>query len=413
MKTFGLSCIAFAGITLIAPQALFATEKNELETLQNEVDQLKKQFESQTTPSTSQSSFNPAISLILMGHYAAFDNDPEDYVIPGVSLAEETDPGPEGFSLSESELVISANVDNMFFGRFTAALTPENEVEIEEALVQTLALPAGLTAQFGRFYSDIGYLNSKHAHQWDFVDQPLVYRVYLGNQYNDDGLQLRWLAPTDMFLEFGGEVFRGENYPAGGAANQGAGSYTLFMKAGNDVGISHSWLAGLSYLATQSDNRQSEAGDTLFTGDEDLVIADLVWKWAPAGNDSVTSLVFQTEYMINLEQGDYTIGGSTNSVDRNNTGWYAQLLYKFQPRWRAGMRYDRLNIEDPGSVFSGTSLATQGHTPKRISAMVDFSHSEFSRFRLQFNHDESYAVTDNQWYLQYTMSLGAHGAHRY
>ena len=413
MKTFGLSCIAFAGITLITPQALFATEKNELETLQNEVDQLKKQFESQTTPSTSQSSFNPAISLILMGHYAAFDNDPEDYAIPGVSLAEETDPGPEGFSLSESELVISANVDNMFFGRFTAALTPENEVEIEEALVQTLALPAGLTAQFGRFYSDIGYLNSKHAHQWDFVDQPLVYRVYLGNQYNDDGLQLRWLAPTDMFLEFGGEVFRGENYPAGGAANQGAGSYTLFMKAGNDVGISHSWLAGLSYLATQSENRQTETGDTLFTGDEDLVIADLVWKWAPAGNDSVTSLVFQTEYMINLEQGNYTIGGNTNPIDRKNTGWYAQLLYKFQPRWRAGMRYDRLNIEDPGSVFSGTSLATQGHTSKRISAMVDFSHSEFSRFRLQFNHDESYAVTDNQWYLQYTMSLGAHGAHRY
>ena len=160
MKTFGLSCIVFAGITLIAPQALFATEKDELETLQKEVDQLKKQFESQTTPATSQSSFNPAISLILMGRYAAFDNDPEDYAIPGISLADETGPGPEGFSMGESELVISANVDNMFFGRFTTALTPENEVEIEEALVQTLALPAGLTAQFGRFYSDIGYLNS-------------------------------------------------------------------------------------------------------------------------------------------------------------------------------------------------------------------------------------------------------------
>ena len=413
MKTFGLSCIVFAGITLMAPQALFASENDELKSLRKEVDQLKNQVESQTTPSPSQSSFNPAISLILMGRYAAFGNDPEDYTIPGVSLTEETDPGPEGFSLAESELVISANVDNMFFGRFTAALTPENEVAIEEALVQTLALPAGLTAQFGRFYSDIGYLNSKHAHQWDFVDQPLVYRVYLGNQYNDDGLQLRWLAPTDLFLEFGGEVFRGENYPAGGAANQGAGSYTLFMKAGNDVGISHSWQAGLSYLATQSDNRQTEAGDTLFSGNEDLVIADLVWKWAPAGNDSVTSLVFQTEYMINLEQGNYTIGGNTNPIDRNNTGWYAQLVYKFQPRWRTGLRYDRLNPEDPGSAFSGTSLDTQGHTPKRVSAMLDFTHSEYSRFRLQYNRDDSYAVSDNQWYLQYIMSLGAHGAHRY
>ena len=69
-----------------------------------------------------------------------------------------------------------------------------------------------------------------------------------------------------------------------------------------------------------------------------------------------------------------------------------------------------------GSVsktFSGTSLDTLGHTPKRVSAMFDYSHSEYSRFRLQYNRDESYPVADNQWFLQYIMSLGAHGAHRF
>jgi hypothetical protein len=45
--------------------------------------------------------------------------------------------------------------------------------------------------------------------------------------------------------------------------------------------------------------------------------------------------------------------------------------------------------------------------------MLDYSHTEFSRFRVQYNRDESYAVADNQWYLQYIMSLGAHGAHRF
>ena len=349
-----------------------------------------------------------------MGRLANFDNDSENYAIPGVTLAEETDPGPEGFSLAETELILSGNIDDKFFGRFTTALTPENEIEIEEAFVQTLGLPAGFGAQFGRFYSEIGYLNKIHAHYWDFVDQPLVYRAYLGNQYNDDGFQLRWLAPTDLFLEFGGEAFSGDSFPAGGPANETVGSYSLFTKLGGDVGISHSWQAGLSYLATQSEDRETEEGEVTFSGDDNLIIADLVWKWAPAGNASRTSVVLQAEYFTSRENGDYTIASSgTNAVDRDRDGWYAQLIYKFLPRWRTGLRYDRLSIEDPGNAFSGTSLDTQDHSPKRISAMLDFFHSEYSRFRLQYNRDESYAVADNQWYLQYIMSLGAHGAHRF
>jgi len=46
--------------------------------------------------------------------------------------------------------------------------------------------------------------------------------------------------------------------------------------------------------------------------------------------------------------------------------------------------------------------------------MVDWSPSEFSRFRLQLASDHSNpAVTDRQIYLQYIMSLGAHGAHSF
>jgi hypothetical protein len=52
--------------------------------------------------------------------------------------------------------------------------------------------------------------------------------------------------------------------------------------------------------------------------------------------------------------------------------------------------------------------------PKRTSAMVDFSNSEFSRLRFQVNKDESRPdQKDTQWYLQYIMSLGAHGAHSF
>jgi len=44
--------------------------------------------------------------------------------------------------------------------------------------------------------------------------------------------------------------------------------------------------------------------------------------------------------------------------------------------------------------------------------MVDFNPSEFSRVRLQVARDRAReGVTDNQLFVQYQMSLGAHGAH--
>jgi hypothetical protein len=46
--------------------------------------------------------------------------------------------------------------------------------------------------------------------------------------------------------------------------------------------------------------------------------------------------------------------------------------------------------------------------------MIDYSWSEFSRLRLQFAQDKSMqGVTDHQFTLQYIMSLGAHGAHKF
>ena len=46
--------------------------------------------------------------------------------------------------------------------------------------------------------------------------------------------------------------------------------------------------------------------------------------------------------------------------------------------------------------------------------MLDFNPSEFSRMRLQFARDNArQGASDNQLFLQYQMSLGAHGAHSY
>jgi hypothetical protein len=70
----------------------------------------------------------------------------------------------------------------------------------------------------------------------------------LGTQYGDDGVQLRWLATTDRFVEFGLELGRGRSFPGGDNPRNGAGMVALTAHIGDDIGDSHSWRAGLSVL---------------------------------------------------------------------------------------------------------------------------------------------------------------------
>ncbi len=200
--------------------------------------------------SSSANAFNPAISLILDGRFAHFSNG-ANYKIPGFQLGGEAGLGKSGLSLGHSELAISANIDDKFYGNLTIALHDhdgETKVELEEAYFETLALGNGFTVKAGRFLSAVGYLNEHHEHAWDFADAPLIYRGLFGNQIRDDGIQVNWIAPTDLFIQTGAELFRGDAFPAGGGAHDGVGAYSLFANLGGDIGVSHSWQVGFSQL---------------------------------------------------------------------------------------------------------------------------------------------------------------------
>ncbi|MGH8167062.1 MAG: hypothetical protein ACREQ1_07470, partial [Woeseiaceae bacterium] len=241
-------------------------------------------------------------------------------------------------------------------------------------------------------------------------------QAFLGDQYLDDGVQFRWIAPTDIFLEVGAEVLRGGRYPAAGAGNSGFGGRSLFVNTGGDVGTGHSWLAGLSFLDTESIDRPSGSEDApvLFSGDSTTAIAEFVWKWAPDGNWKQENFVFQGEFIWRNDDGVYTLPGAPPlTYDTDQRGWYLQAIYQPFPRWRFGTRIDALSMDDPGPAFAGTGLADPGSDPRRYSVMADWSNSEFSRLRLQYTRDEAGFGDDNQWGLQYTLSIGAHGAHSF
>jgi hypothetical protein len=377
------------------------------------------------------SAFNPAIGIIFQGQAWDYAHDPEDYAIPGFPLGGEAGPVAEGLSLGETEINVSGSVDDWFSAWLTLPVhieDGETHVEVEEAWIETLGLPGGLSLRMGRFFSDIGYLNDKHAHSWDFVDQPLAYQAMLGNQYIDDGVQVRWVAPTELYFELGAEVLRGDRYPAAGALSSGFGAWSMHARLGGDVGLSSSWMSGLSYLATESrdrdaghghgdehgDEHEAEPGQPAFTGDSDLLMAEFVWKWAPNGNWKQRNFKFQAEYLWRDERGVYELpGAGALPWDAAQEGYYLQAVYQPFPGWRFGARYDSLSGDYPGAAFDGTPLELPASDPSRYSLMADWTHSEFSRVRVQYTHDDAGAGSGDQWGLQYIYSIGAHGAHSF
>ena len=380
----------------------------------------------QTGSNGGANAFNPSMSLILSGGYTHTSQDPHSYHIAGFQLPTDTEagPGPRGFSLAESELGLAANIDPWLRGAANIAFEPDNSVSIEEAYVQTTALSHGLSVKAGRFFSGVGYLNSQHSHTWDFVDNPLAYQAILGTQYDDDGVHVSWLAPTDQYIELSAELGRGRSYPGTDTDRNSAGMNALMLHTGGDIGFSNSWRAGISTLYAKADDQELTTLDAngapitnSFTGTTRIWLVDAVWKWAPNGNAIRTNFKLQGEYLHSKRDGmlTYDLSGVNllDAYQARQSGWYVQGIYQFIPRWRVGLRTERLEVGN--TDFGNTNLfALNNDTPRKHTVMLDFSPSEFSRVRVQFARDYSRGdVADNQAFLQYQMSLGAHGAHSY
>ena len=363
-------------------------------------------------PPSSANSFNPAISGVLDGKLGGFSKDPGTYALAGFPLGGEG-PGQRGVFLGEAELNAQANVDDLFMGSLTFSLGQdgsETEVGLEEAFIQTLSLPGGFQATAGKFLSDIGYLNSFHEHADDFADRPLAYRAFLANGLKDIGVRLTWLAPTTTYLRFGGEVMRGEEFPGAGAANNGFGAKSAFMRAGDDIGVETSYQAGVSWLWTDARGRETGATPDLFDGKTDVGIAHLVVKWAPNGNPVNRNFKFQAEALRNHVAGVF----NGVRVDRVDYGAYAQAIYQFKQQWRVGYRFDWTDAGNVPAALAGSTLDSLGRNATRSTAMLEYDHSEFSRLRLQYSYDRSRLFgADHQFLLQYTATIGAHPAHSY
>lgn len=458
----------------------------DIEALRAEIAQMKRQYEARlaeleaklqaaegrtapTTPPkagdrlgalTSGAAFNPQISVILDGVYYRDNKKGE-----GPELYEHLDGinhghgghghghGLErGFNLRPTELIFSATVDPWFDANLMLTVDSHGGVELEQAYFDTRSLPAGLKLRGGKFFSGIGYLNDKHPHQWDFVDQNLPYRTLLGEHgLMDTGLQLTWRPRTgslytllgvealqgneQVFATAGAEVpaTRADGLPTavgngGELAGKKAGPrlWTAFAKVSPKLTDNHALQLGLWGGWA---NQHQEVHDHTLEDPAALVHAlegksrlwglDAVYKFDAPGAYGAGDFTLSAEYLREVK--DLKIAFHENPLipvgakrEFTQDGLYVQGVYGFAPRWQAGLRYDVTGLTN--KVDRGSSVIRWDDS-SRWSLALTHHFSEFSRLRLQASR-ASLAVDGqrervNELWLQYQHSLGAHGAHKF
>jgi len=385
-------------------------------------------------------SFNPDMSVIVDMYYHTDDSE------EGISHTMEEISGfghvhsdgehhhhgvENGLNMRHLELQLSANVDPYFKGSAIAAVSEEG-AELETAEMETTSLPGGFKLRGGKFYSDFGYINAQHSHQWDFTDQPLVFKLCLGDHgLNDKGVQVSWLAPTPFYLLAGIEAFQGENetmFAYGGEeplpSYDGPRTGVAWLKCSPDLPGNHALQVGISGASGQHQEAHDGNGDGLedhwLDGVNTFWCGDFIYKYSAPQAYGADDFVVQGEYFCRHR--DLEVVGhdlmpqlvGTSRLD-DQDGYYVQAVYGFLPRWRGGIRWEEVGLMNDSELPDGTN--EKGRISHRTGAMLDFTPSEFSRLRLQVNRG-SYATVEGkedvtEAYLQWMVSIGAHAAHKF
>ena len=355
---------------------------------------------------------NPYISLIVNSFFYGSNLNQKELdarTVPG--FTNEPAGVNKGFTFESAELFLFAPVDP-YLNLYANIPVTESGTELEEAYFVTSSLPAGLQVKGGKFKSGFGRVNGQHPHAWDFVDIPLNYRAMIGQEgWADTGVQLTYLPSLPVYTQFGMEVLQGKNDLLFNPDGTTPYSFTAFVKCSLDFGENSTLLFGPSF-ATGKARITTVADNTFFSGDTDLFGFELVYKWKPSRTESV---VFQSEYLYRRQNGDLTdfSSSTTNPLKRIQDGLYVQALYQWE-RWRFGVRYDVLDLFKKEFLLAGNQQ-NFGNRAWRATGALEFNPSEFSRFRLQYNRDDSAGngKINNELFFQVLLGIGAHAAHSF
>lgn len=258
----------------------------------------------------------------------------------------------------------------------------EWENEWEEAFLKLKDLPGGLEVRGGRTLARFGRHNTQHLHSWSFVDMPLVWGRFLG----DDGLiidggDITWLK-QGIATTYGVTVGYGDakshehdhaedhedehhdDRAEGAFFVDGVISGRLFGHHERDE--SHAFEAGFSAAFGEAE------------AERDLAVygADFAYTWRQAGVAAIDrSLTWLTEILYrDIGEGDDHHDHEEESSVDSAVGFYSQLVFSPNRAFDVAARVGY--VEDVKRL--------------RVSPAVTYYPDPYRRtsVRLQLNHDE-------------------------
>jgi len=344
------------------------------------------------------------------------------------------DPAQRGFTVQNLEMVLEGAVDPYFRAQANVILqiSPEGEsvVELEEAYATTTSLPHGFQLKVGQFFTEFGRLNPSHPHAWDFVDQPLVNgRFFGGDGLRSVGARIAWLLPTNFYSEAyltlqnsqGETLSSFRSVP--GESLFGREIVEREVKSVSDLLLAPRYAASFDLSDTQTllvgasaalgPNGTGENGKTRIYG------VDGFWKWKAANAFKGFPFVkVQGELMYRDLYADASPDGAQPSASFDDWGGYLQINWGFKPGYVAGLRFDSVG-GDSGGLEGGDPTDNPDTDALRrrirLSPVLTWFPTEYSKLRLQYNFDRGDAFVDDEHslWLQLEFLLGAHSAHKF
>lgn len=341
------------------------------------------------------------------------------------------DPKRRGFTLQQAELSFAGAVDPYFTAEAHVVYTP-HEVELEEAYFTSTSLPWNLQLKGGYFLTEFGRINPTHPHAWDWIDQPIVNsRMFGGDGLRSPGARLAWLAPVPWFAELQVGVqnanegdttqsFIGEEAVGGRPVVKtavGSMKDLLYLtRWKNAWNWSDSLTTLLGFSGLFGPNGTGGAGRTYLYG------TDMLWKWQPANHFRGWPFVtWQTEVMRRDYVADSFVDPTDSASDLprdtlHDWGLYTQLLWGFHYQWAAGLRYEYAGGGGAGVEDGGRQADYLRDDRHRVSPLIVWQPSEFTRIRLQYDFDHAEFLSEkdaHSVWLGLEVLYGAHPAHQY
>lgn len=342
------------------------------------------------------------------------------------------DPQQRGFNARNIELAFDGAVDPYFegFANIVFKLDNDNQtaVEVEEAFLQTTNLPFNLQLKGGQFFAAFGRINPTHPHTWDFADAPLVHGRLLGpDGLRGVGAQLSWTMPTPWYSQLlvgvqngrGGTGFSFRN-PGDNGIFFGRMTTDREIRGLEDFVWMPRWENSVDLSATQvvlaGVSGAFGSNDTGAHTRTQIYGADLLYKWKSTHAEGGFPFVkWQTEFMYRRFEAGRGVDNTFPVAETfHDWGMYSQVLWGFKKGWVVGIRGDYLHNTD--SHFTNDP---ERQTRSRVSADLTWYPTEFSKLRLQYNHDfldQTFFLAGrdvDSVFLQFEFILGAHGAHKF